>query len=218
MNTTLEWLSANHEIVVSTATVVIAASAIVTAWLTHSLVKENRRLRKIGEEPKIVAYLNGDSENAAMINLELMNVGRGPAMKIAFEFQIEERFYTGNSYILSGDYDRKPFDFLPQDEKIIMFFSSGMHVLKKGDELQPFTVKVTWENMKGHEYMEEYILDVCQFRGIAIPTSSIERDIADSLKKISKRLDGFASRYQRLKVETITTEEEHRAIKNSSDD
>lgn len=191
MHMILEWLSANHGIITSFATVVIALFAVVTAWLTSSLVNENRRLRRIGEEPKIVAYLQGDPRNASVINLEIMNAGRGPARKITFEHDIDEKFWVGNKAMLRNDPDRTPFDFLPQDDKISMFFASSPYVLKKGEELPSFLVRVTWENMKGDKFSEKYILNVRQFKGIAVLASSAERDIADSLKKISKILDGF---------------------------
>ena len=208
MNTVLEWISINHSIVTAFATVIIAAAAGVTAWLTYSLVRENKFLRKVGEDPKVIAYLEGDSRKPSYINLVLANVGRGPAQKIEFSFDFDERYYANGRVAPMNRPDRKPFGFLPQDERICMFFGSGVGLLGE-DKLPPFLAKVTWQNLDGQEYEEDYEMDIRQFLGIFAPSSSADREIAESLKKISRRLDKFSSAGSsgRLKVETMTASE-----------
>ena len=211
MNSVLEWVSTNHSIVTAAATVIIAAAAGITAWLTHSLVRENKLLRNVGEDPKVIAYLSGDSRHASLFNLILANVGRGPARDIEFEFDFDERFYANGRVAPINRDDRKPYGFLPQDERICMFFGSGGGLLGE-DRLPPFRAKVKWQNLDGKEYEEEYEMDVRQFLGIFPPSSSADYEIAESLKKISKRLDRFSSAGSsgRLKVETMTASEARR--------
>ena len=129
MNSVLEWVSINHSIVTAAATVIIAAEAGITSWLTHSLVRENKLLRKVGEDPKVIAHLGGDSRHPSYINFVLANVGRGPARKIEFEFDFDERFYANGRVAPMNRTDRKPYGFLPQDERICMFFGSGIGLL-----------------------------------------------------------------------------------------
>ena len=218
MSAIFELLSSNLGVVTTIATAIIAISAGVTSWLTWSLVKENRILRKIGEEPKIVAYLSLDEHCIHFINFALVNVGRGPAKNIDYQFCIEERFYGANRVSRTYNYQRKPVGFLPQDEKISMFFGSGVGLLGD-DTLPPFQVTVKWENLRGNKFESEYELDVKQFLGFSSVSVSPEKEIADALKKISKRLDNFTSSGAsgRLKVETITTGEVRRQQKDFLD-
>lgn len=208
MNSVLEWLSTNHSIVTAAATVIIAAAAGITARLTHNLVRENKLLRKVGEDPKVIAYLESDSRHPSYFNFILANVGRGPARSINFEFDFDERFYANGRVAPMNKPDRKPYGFLPQNERICMFFGSGIGLLRE-DRLPPFRAKVTWQNLDGQEYEEAYEMDVRQFLGIFAPSNSPDHEIAESLKKISKRLDRFSSAGNsgRLKVETMTASE-----------
>ena len=212
MNAVLEWLATNHSLVTAVATVVIATAAGITAWLTHSLVRENKLLRKVGEEPKVIAYLDCDPRHAAQINFVLANVGRGPARNIKFGFDFEERFYASGRVAPMNRSDRQPYGFLPQDARICMFFGSGIGLLNE-DTLPPFRAQIRWENLNGQKYVEAYQMDVRQFLGIFPPSAGADHDIAESLKKISQRLDRFASAGSsgRLKVETMTAAEARQA-------
>ncbi|MDE0711440.1 MAG: hypothetical protein OXH60_04810 [Rhodospirillales bacterium] len=104
--------------------------------------------------------------------------------------------------------DRTPYGFLPQGERICMFFGSGGGLLGD-DRLPPFRAIVKWQNLEGKQFEEEHEMDVCQFLVIFPPSGSADYDIAESLKKISKRLDKFSSAGSsgRLKVETMTASE-----------
>ncbi len=208
MNLILEWVSSNHSIVTAAATVVVAAAAAITAWLTRSLVHENKLLRKVGEDPKVIAYLTGDTKHPSLINLILKNVGRGPARNIEFGFDFDERFYANGRVAPMNRSDRTPYGFLPQDERISMFFGSGIGLLGD-DRLPPFQAKIKWQNLDGKKFEEEYEMDVRQFLGIYPPSGSADHEIAESLKRISKRLDKFSSAGSsgRLKVETMTASE-----------
>ena len=191
------------------ATVVIAASAGITAWLTHSLVKENKLLRKIGQEPKIIAFLKIDERAWGCFDFVLMNIGRGPARNIEYQFDFDERFYANGRVSQGFTFDRKPFGILPQDERVSMFFGSGAGLLGE-DGLPAFRAKVKWQNLAGIKYEEEYEIDVRQFLGMTRPSTPADHEVLEALKKISKRLDGFASASPstRLKVETIPSGEE----------
>ena len=189
-----DWIVILLAAVSAVATIVIAASAGITAWLTRNLVKENKLLRRIGQEPKIIAYLELDMRKWGLFDFVLLNVGRGPARNVNFEFDIEKRFYANGRVSQGFLVDRKAFTFLPQDEKICIFFGSGSGLLQEGDVLPPFRAKIKWQNLSGTSYEEEYNIDVCQFLGVTRPSSPADQEIADWLGKISKRLDALASR------------------------
>ncbi|MDE0711439.1 MAG: hypothetical protein OXH60_04805 [Rhodospirillales bacterium] len=90
MSSILEWVATGHGIVTAVATVVVAVAAAITAWATYSLVRENKLFRKVGEDPKVIAYLTGDPKHVSLLNLVLENVGRGPARNIEFGFDFDE--------------------------------------------------------------------------------------------------------------------------------
>ena len=204
----LNWLSTHHSIVSAVATVVIAVSALVTVWLTRSLVKENKLLRNVGEEPRVVAYLESDPRAVGYINFTLANVGRGPARKVEFEFDFDARFFGSGGVAPMNQSGRKPIGFILQGDKNCMYFGSGGRLLGD-DPLPPFHAQLRWENLNGRKFRETYDMDVGQFRGMFATESPRDKEIADSLKKIAKRLDSFATvgSTGRLKVETMTATE-----------
>ena len=215
MTNLFEWLSNNFQVVTVIATVVIAVSAIATTCLTVYLVKENRTLRKIGYEPKIIAYLSVDENCVYFFNFSLANVGRGPAKNIKYNFHIEEHYIGQDRVGFVIDRERKPIGFLGQDEKITTFFGSGIGLL--GDDTPPpFKATVEWENLKGSREKGEYELDVRQFLGFSSVPTSPENEIAISLKNISEQLDSITSPNGsgNLRVETRT---QSREISNAKD-
>ena len=226
MDALLNWISNHEGVVTSVATVAIAMFAGITAWLTRSLVAENKRLRNVGVEPRVVAYLIGDTQNVHLINLVLANVGRGPARNIKFILDLEDKYFGHNRVASPNKDDRAPIGFLLQDDKWIMLFGSGPGLLNEA-QIPPFEIKIQWENFDGKRYEGKYTLDVSQFRGVFLPVSSSENEIVKSLTKISKRLDSFATAGSsgRLKVETMTASEarqrrlEHqKAVENDDQD
>ena len=207
MGWVIDLIEANSGVVATVATVIIAVSASITAWLTGILARENRLLRKLGSEPKVIAYLVSSPRRPAIIDFVLSNVGRGPARNIEFSFDFDERFYGNGRVAPMNRSDRTPYGFLPQDEKIRMLFGSGVGLIGENG-LPPFQANIKWENMKGRIFAESYKMDVQQFSG-TFPDTSTDYEIAKTLEKISKRLDRFASAGTsgRLKVETMTADE-----------
>lgn len=193
------------------AAVTIAICAVFTARLTRSLIEENRLLRMLGQEPHVIAYLDLDERQRGGINIVLMNVGRGPARNIEYQFDFEERFYVNGRVSKGLSLDRKAIGFLPQGEKYSTFFGSSIGLFGE-DRLPPFRAKVNWQNLNEKQYEEDYELDIYQFRGVSLPNAHSDQDIAESLKRISKSLEGFSSRSvsARLKVETIPSPKESR--------
>ncbi len=192
VNTGIEiCLISYSQIITVMSTAIIAASAVVTAVLSWRLICDNRTLAKVGTDPEVIAHLAADPFRP-LVNLVLANVGRGPAKQVEFELILEKSHY--DRIVLRKEPDRKPFGFLLQGEKTEMLF--GDHrMFGTGDEraknaLQPFQIKIKWQNLRGKKFEEKYILDVRQFLGLP-PNSSLYSPlskIADSLAKIEKTI------------------------------
>ena len=178
---------------ISTAT--IAVSAAITAILTWRLIRDNRRLSKVGTEPEVIAYLAADPFQP-FTNFVLANVGRGPARNVEFELALEVDHY--DRMVLRNEPNRKPQGFLLQGEKAEMLFGDyrlfGIGEAREKNALPPFEVVVKWQNLRGRTFEDTYTLDVRQFLGVPPTSLSILllfSKIASSLAKIEKSLSGW---------------------------
>ena len=185
------WFASYSPAIAAIATTVIAVSAIVTAFLTWQLIRDNRNLARVGTEPKVVAYLLADSSKP-FVNLALANVGRGPAKNVAFEVDLEEHHYS--RIVLRRETGRTPVGFILQEEKVEMLFGDprlfGRGEEREREALRPFQVTVRWQDLRGRADEATYTMDVRQFLGIPPPSSPFASlsQMADSLSKIEKSL------------------------------
>ena len=205
MNEVLNLIASNPGVLTAIATAVIAVSAVFSAIITWKLAKENRLLRKAGTEPKVVAYLTMHPLYFLFINFVLANVGRGPARNVSFKFDADEEDFDNHNVALRNSANRNAISFLPQGESICLFF--GDRDLFKEPRLFPFEVIIDYDDMNGKHRREICQLDVAQFEGHSRIGTPPEKEIADALKKIQRNFSHFASGFERLKVETITTKE-----------
>ncbi|MFP4147057.1 MAG: hypothetical protein ACLFSI_05015 [Halorhodospira sp.] len=192
------------DVVTAAATGVIAVSAVVSACLTYGLVQENRRLRKAGTDPYVIAYPLQDRNRPEILNLNIKNVGAGPAYDVAIELQGDKenlRKYIDSSL---GAWEGHPIPVLPQGEKIETILNIG-HMLfdKYGDcLLMPFTAAITYETSEGKPEKHSYSIDVKPFEGCRF-TRTPEVEVASSLEDLSKTFKKIVSPRGRLKVDTM---------------
>lgn len=218
------------------ATIVIAASAVVTTILTRKLARENELLRKAGTEPEVIAYLEMHPHLWNIFNFVLANVGRGPARNVRFLLEGDEEDFRNHDVRLRNEESRKDISFLPQGESIHLFFGGSIQAFEE-PRLRPFNVLVEYEDMKGCRHRATYRLDVSQFFGFSTVGHPPEQEIADALKKVEKHLNDVSRAFSggfggnRLKVEMMTTaearqefeewrarREQERTAKGSNDD
>ena len=210
MNEVMSFLSQPkwHSALTAISTLFIALLAGVSAWLTRSLIQENKLLRKAGTEPRVVAYLAHHPYLWEFFNFVLANVGRGPARNVSFRIlAADEGDFESHEVALKNSAERTPLGFLPQEEMYTAFFGSGVEIMGE-PRLRPFQVEVSYENMEGKQLSELFELDVAQFEGFSSIGSHPDQDAADALKKMAERLNRLTSASgSRLKVETVTAEE-----------
>src|SRR5690606_22909348 len=70
------------------------------AVLTVLVVCENRKLRKAGNSPRVVAHFELHRDGTGGLNLALSNVGTGPAFDVSFEFEREPGDFENYEIIL----------------------------------------------------------------------------------------------------------------------
>jgi len=139
---------------------ITAAATVAIAILTCKLAAENRKLRKAGTEPKVIAYLSPSSTGSGAINFVLANVGRGLARDIKFHFEYEEDDFRDHDVKIYNDDQRAPLSYLPQDEKIESLFGIGYKLVKgckngKEKPLKHFKVRVTYKDSGGRLFSNE---------------------------------------------------------------
>jgi hypothetical protein len=144
------WAIVHKDHVTLLAGVVSALTAIVVASLTFTLAIENRRLRKAGTEPEVVAYLLPDQRHLHMLNLVVANVGRGPARNVELEFigdDLDTLHKRGASLLART---RLPIlSVLPQDERFVQLFGSYLDLCNEDWVPPDFTIQVNFENSSG---------------------------------------------------------------------
>lgn len=196
--------------VIVAATVVIAFSAAVSAWLTWRLSQDNRTLLKAGTEPEVVAYLAPDPRSGFLLDLVLENVGQGPACDVEYFVDADPADFAKHKVeYVQARTSRKIKSLLPQGARVSRFIGVGNLLYSEDEEarLQPFRVEVWYSNLRGARVgPKEYALDIAELGGSAQIEPSEER-LAKSMEKIEKHIGHFASGFKRLRVETITTAE-----------
>ncbi len=196
--------------VIVAATVVIACSAVVSAWLTWRLSRDNRALLKAGTEPEVVAYLEPEQRSGILLDLVFENVGQGPACDVEYFVDADpEDFAKHEVKYVPARTSRKIRSLLPQGERVARFMGVG-HRLYSDDEqarLQPFGVSVWYSNLRGERVgPKEFALDVAEFGG-SVQFEPSEERLAKSLERIERHIGSFSRGFKRLRVETITTAE-----------
>lgn len=176
------------------ANLITACATVILAVLTGTLWFENRRLRKAGSSPEVVAYLLPHPDGNGAIQFVLSNVGRGPAFDVAFTLKCDPEDFAAHKALLENDSARPPISVLPQDESVraligISFELAGNVDKGKIGPLKPFKVEISYSDAYGRRMARVSVLDITQFSGLrGILNKSNEKRVSDSLKKMEKQM------------------------------
>ena len=181
--------------VIVAATVVIACSAAVSAWLTWRLSQDNRTLLKAGTEPEVVAYLAPDPRSGFLVDVVLENVGQGPACDVEYFVDADPEDFAKHKVVyVQARTSRKIKSLLPQGERVARFLGVGNALYSEDAEarLQPFCVRVWYSNLRGVRLgPKEYPLDIAELGGSAQIEPSEER-LAKSMENVARHLGQVA--------------------------
>ena len=205
LQTFVAWATENQGVITTVATMIMALTSLATVWLTITLNRENKLLRKAGTEPEVVAYLLIDQRYKNVLNLVVANIGQGPARNVRFHFEADAADFSAHDVQLAATGDRPAIGLLPQGERISAFFGTGPDLFKP-PQLRPFKIRVEFEDLRGRRRSAKFDLDIAEFHGLVTLGSTAEHEMAEALKTIAETVRGWSG-IRRLKVETITTEE-----------
>jgi hypothetical protein len=209
------WAIVHKDHITLLAAAVSAFMALVVACLTAALANDNRRLRKAGTEPEVVAYLLPDQRHLNMLNLVVANVGRGPARNVVLEFIGDLDTLQKRGARLLTRSKLPILSVLPQDERFVQLFGNCLDLFD-GDQAPPdFTIKVSFQTSSGAPKSTTSRASISDFLGVSRGHSP-EHETAEALKQIAKTVEGWGG-FSRLKVETVTAGEVAREQKAQYD-
>jgi hypothetical protein len=179
--TILHFITASSALATALATVVLAL-------LTLALTKENRMLRLAGRDAHVVAHLAPSEQGTGAVEFVLSNVGNGPAMNVAFEFQFDPAEPHLADVLIHDIPDRPPLALIASQSSFRSLFGMGF-TLFEGQILRPFVVRVSFDDLNGRRHSADYPIDIRQFAGLPgiVSTPSQER-LARSVEKIESHL------------------------------
>ena len=183
-----------------------AATAVLAVW-TGTLWFENRSLRKAGSSPEMVAYLMPHPDGHGGIHFVLANVGRGPAFNVSFDFVYDEADFKAHDAMLLNDPERTAISVVPQDEQLRTLIGISHHLYdQKAGPLQPFAVRIAYQDVFGRKIKRERVLDIRQFAGLrGILEKSNERKVSEALEHIEKHIGTIARQSTRFTAFVDTT-------------
>lgn len=188
---TFEWVNGNSSLVSALATVAIA-------WLTFELARENRKLRKAGQEPQVVAYLVAHPDGNGAVNIVFANVGLGLAKDVVFNIIGDEEDFKTHRVLMNTLKGIAPINVIPTGEKIVALFGVGFELFGNIGEnsiepLKPFTVKMDFSDIDGRKRSTLSDIDIRQFSGLTgLMNKPALREIEGTLKSMDKRFDIIA--------------------------
>ncbi|MEZ2625211.1 hypothetical protein ACBP82_12655 [Paenalcaligenes hominis] len=160
--------------------------------LTYYLWRENRALRKVGSEPRLVAYYEPHPDGTGGLNIAIANVGLGPISVI------------------------------PQGEKISIFFAIGYQLFKpknSKDEkpISPFYIQLEWQTLQGkNQNTERFLLDVQPYDDLpGFVNKPYLLKLVDSVDNVEKQIGALKPMVGRLANLIEASTLESRMIKKS---
>lgn len=172
-----------------------AASTVVIALFTLFLWLENRKLRRAGSEPRIVAHFEIHPSGNGAVNLALSNIGTGPALDVSFQILLDASVYDERHLLVRRVEHRAPLTLISQGEKVSFGFGVGPDLFKGGRALPPFEVLVKWRPaLCGNQFESRCTLDISQFAGLpGLVEKPPVYKISDQLGSVSQSLEQIAN-------------------------
>jgi hypothetical protein len=180
------WAIVHKDHITLLAAAVSALMAIVVAFLTSTLATDNRRLRKAGTEPEVVAYLLPDQRHISLLNLVVANVGRGPARNVELEFFGDDLDILRKRGVRLLTRSKLPIlSVLPQDERFVQLFGSYLELFNGDPDPPDFTIRVNFENSSGSSRSTTSRASISEFTGVTRGTSP-EHEAVEALNRSRK--------------------------------
>jgi len=183
------WIIVHKDHVTLLSGAIQAATAIVVAFLTIFLWRENKRLRKAGTEPEVVAYLIPDARYLHILMLVVTNVGRGPAWDVSLEFVGEIDSLRKKGAMLPVGSNLPILPVMPQDERYARIFGNSLDFFNGGAP-PDFLIRVHFKDSRDQYRKTECRCSIVDFEGVS-RTRPAEHEIAEAVKQIANKIENW---------------------------
>lgn len=200
----IEFLNDNAGALTVVFTIVVAIATVVYAYLTWKLVEETIRLREVQTEPKISISLKSREEWLNFINLEIKNIGQGPAHNLTFAIKPKDYIYLKNHKLSDLGVIKNGINYFSPNQSYSTFFAN---MIDDGQMQSRFEIIVKYKGGSGKEYSEVFHLEFSEFENISQLGKPPIYKISENLEKIQGDLNKLSSGFNKMRVIRYTTDD-----------
>jgi hypothetical protein len=210
----IEYLNANSGALTVLFTAIVTFSTVAYALLTWSLVVETKRMREVQTEPKMQIALIPKDFFVSFIDVEISNVGLGPAydvrfalnpaincpasQKLCLELQEMNLLKNGMGY------------FAPKQQ--IRSFLTSMIEEFENKKAARIDVRISYRSATLKNYADTYILDFSEMVGLSQLGEPPLEKMAKHIESLDRACQRLTSGLHRLNVDVYSnTDREHEA-------
>jgi len=186
----LNYLNQNNVILTVIFSAIVALSTATYALLTWRLVSETKKMREVQTEPKISISIETRKEWISLIDLNIQNIGLGPAFDIKFKINNDFEYEKGESLLNLG-FVKNGIPYLAPEQRINFFFTSMASNFNEKVN-NSFEIEVTYKNNIGKLYNDKFLIDFSHLVGLS--------QISDPICKMSKNIESIEKA-----IKTFTT-------------
>ena len=211
------WVSAIATVVIALLTIFLAKE---TWELRRVQLSQIEQIRKDSIKPSVSLYLKSSPVSVNLIDIHIINDGRGTAQNIKFKF-------TNKSKDAQDVYD-----YLQEEFNKLVILSNGISSLgagenrtsylfsfleigdKFGDKLFEYfaEVNIEFKDIEGKTYTSKSHFKFMEYKGISNFGGDPVHKISSTLEKIQKVITNFANSSKRLKTDIYTSDDRKKEL------
>lgn len=202
----IEFLNNNSALITLFFTIVVGISTLVYALLTYFLVTETRKMRRAQTDPHIFVYLAHSEHSISFINLEVKNIGLGPAYDVKFTVSKDFDMHRNRKFSEIG-FIKNGIKYFAPNQSFQQFIASFIDH-KNNLESKTIELNVTYKNAAGNSFNDNIQLSFAQFKSITqLGGSPPIYKISKELEKLTSYFNQIVNGFKRLNVDLFTSED-----------
>lgn len=209
---TLNFLNTNSGALTVVFTAIVTISTVVYASLTAALVIETKKMRAAQTEPRIDISIHPREDWINFIDLEIRNIGQGPAYDIRFEVDPGNDSAANKQLadqLLKLNMVRNGLRYLSPRREVRTFFTS----MTDNFELKSTAkcdIEISYRNASNEQYNETYILDFSEMIGLHQLGEPPLYKLANKIEAIERNFDRIINGFQKANFNIFTSDDRSR--------
>lgn len=171
---------------------VVAFATVIYAILTWKLVSETKKIRKVQTEPKIAVIIQPSERHVNIIDMEIQNIGLGPAFYLKFSIDPDFEYMKGK-FLSEIGFIKNGLNYLSPNQKLKFFLTTLTEDFERKVK-NTFKINISYKNSIGDKFKDSYIIDFSSLVGLTrladplVDISNNLRDIRNSIEKLNSAL------------------------------